>query len=139
MVFLFIHLVVYELRQMTPPIVRQSVSDIIQNNLCDPNSNWNMSHYLERINHYYDSLIVPLAFGILDELAITTPLTFENLLKRLQQDSNFQSQDRETASEVLVLLEQDSYLRKSLHKDSITYTFRFLLIQQYWRLNRGLE
>jgi hypothetical protein len=133
----YIHHVVLRLKQMTPPIDHQSVLDVIQNNLCAPINNWNMSHYLERINHYYDSLIVPLAFGILDELAINAPLTFENLLTRLQQDSNFQTQNRETVKEVLVLLEQDSYLRRIFQKDSITYTFRFPLIQQYWLLNRG--
>lgn len=132
----YIHHIVDELQQITLPITQQSVVDIILDNLYNPDNRWDMAHYRERIDNYYDPQKVPLALGVLDELAATdNPLPFQDLWQRLQVQSNLQTIDRETAREVLSLLQRDHYIGQ---QNAGAYAFRFPLIQQYWKLSRGL-
>jgi AAA domain len=132
----YIHHIVDELQQLNSPITQQSVSDIILDNLYNPSNRWDMAHYRERIDTYYESLIVPFALGILDELAVTAnPLPLQNLLQLLQVQNNLQNLDREILLKVLSLLQRDHYIGQ---KNAGAYVFRFPLIQQYWKLSRGL-
>jgi hypothetical protein len=131
----YIHHIVDELQQLNSPITQQSVSDIILDNLYNPSNRWDMAHYRERIDTYYESPIVPFALGILDELAVTAnPLPLQNLLQLLQVQNNLQNLDREILLKVLSLLQRDHYIGQ---KNAGAYAFRFPLIQQYWRLSRG--
>jgi hypothetical protein len=133
----YIHHIVDELQQLTLPVTQQSVVDIILDNLYNPSNRWDMAHYRERIDNYYDLQKVPLALGILDELAATsTPLAFQDLWQCLQVQSNLQNIDRETAREVLSLLQRDHYIGQ---QNAGAYAFMFPLIQQYWKLSRGLS
>jgi hypothetical protein len=132
----YIHHIVDELQQINIQITQQSVSDIILNNLYNPSNRWDMAHYRERIDTYYESPIVPFALGVLDELAITAnPLPLPDLLQRLQVQINLQNLDREMLLKVLSLLQRDHYIGQ---QKSGAYAFRFPLIQQYWKLSRGL-
>jgi AAA domain len=132
----YIHHIVDELQQLNSPITQQSVADIILDNLYNPSNRWDMAHYRERIDTYYESPIVPFALGVLDELAVTAnPLPLPDLLQRLQVQSNLQNLDREILLKVLSLLQRDHYIGQ---QNTGAYAFRFPLIQQYWRLSRGL-
>lgn len=132
----YIHHIVDELQQLNSPITQQSISDIILDNLYNPSNRWDMAHYRERIDTYYELSIVPFALGVLDELAVTTsPLPLPDLLQRLQVQSNLQNLDREMLLKVLSLLQRDHYIGQ---QNAGAYAFRFPLIQQYWRLSRGL-
>lgn len=131
----YIHHIVDELQQINLPITHQSISDIILDNLYNPSNRWDMAHYRERIDTYYEQSIVPIALGVLDELAVTAnPLPLQNLLQLLQVQSNLQNLDREILLKVLSLLQRDHYIVQQKGD----YAFRFPLIQQYWRLSRGL-
>jgi AAA domain len=131
----YIHHIVDELQQINVPITQQSVSDIILNNLYNPSNRWDMAHYRERIDTYYESPIVPFALGVLDELAVTAnPLPLQDLLQLLQVQNNLQNLDREMLLKVLSLLQRDHYIGQQQG----AYAFRFPLIQQYWKLSRGL-
>jgi hypothetical protein len=95
-----------------------------------------MAHYRERIDTYYELPIVPFALGVLDELSVTAnPLPLADLLQRLQVQSNLQNLDREILLKVISLLQRDHYIGQ---QNAGAYAFRFPLIQQYWRLSRGL-
>jgi hypothetical protein len=132
----YIHHVVDELQWLKIPITQQIVTDIIIQNLYNPSNRWDMAHYRERINTYYGLETVPLALGILDKLAVTTtPLSFQDLWNSLQIQNSLVDQNQETVREVLALLQRDHYVGLKI---AGTYAFRFPLIQQYWRLSRGL-
>jgi hypothetical protein len=88
-------------------------------------SYWDMAHYRERIDVYYDPQIVPLALGVLDELAVTIPLPLQDLWQRLQVQNNLQNFDREATIKILVLLQRDHYI---CQLDAGAYAFRFPLI-----------
>jgi AAA domain len=131
----YIHHIVDELQQLNSPITQQSVADIILDNLYNPSNRWDMAHYRERIDTYYELPIVPFALGILDELSVTAnPLPLPDLLQRLQVQNNLQNLDREMLLKVLSLLQRDHYIGQQQG----AYSFRFPLIQQYWKLSRGL-
>ena len=132
----YIHHIVDELQQLNSPVTQQSVADIILDNLYNPSNRWDMAHYRERIDTYYESPIVPFALGVLDELAVTVnPLPLPDLLQLLQVQNNLQTLDREMLLKVLSLLQRDHYIGQ---KNAGAYAFRFPLIQQYWKLSRGL-
>jgi hypothetical protein len=132
----YIHHVVDELQWLTIPITQQIVTDIISQNLYNPSNRWDMAHYRERINTYYGLEMVPLALGILDKLAVTTtPLPFQDLWNSLQTQNSLVDQNQEAVREILALLQRDHYIGL---KAAGNYAFRFPLIQQYWRLSRGL-
>jgi hypothetical protein len=131
----YIHHIVDELQQLNSPITQQSVANIILDNLYNPSNRWDMAHYRERIDTYYELPIVPFALGVLDELAVTAnPLPVPDLLQRLQVQSNLQNLDRDMLLKVLSLLQRDHYIGQQQG----AYAFRFPLIQQYWKLSRGL-
>jgi len=131
----YIHHIVDELQQINSPITQTSVSDIILDNLYNPSNRWDMAHYRERIDTYYESPIVPFTLGVLDELAVTAnPLPLPDLLQLLQVQSNLQNLDRELLLKVLSLLQRDHYIGQQKG----AYAFQFPLIQQYWKLSRGL-
>jgi hypothetical protein len=132
----YIHHIVDELQQLNSPITQQSVANIILDNLYNPSNRWDMAHYRERIDTYYELPIVPFALGILDELAVTAnPLQLQNLLQLLQVQNSLQNLDREMLLKVLSLLQRDHYIGQ---QNAGAYAFRFPLIQQYWKLSRGL-
>jgi hypothetical protein len=132
----YIHHIVDELQQINSPITQQNVSNIILDNLYTPSNRWDMAHYRERIDTYYELPIVPFALGVLDELAVTAnPLPLPDLLQRLQVQSNLQNLDREMLLKVLSLLQRDHYIGQ---QSAGAYAFRFPLIQQYWKLSLGL-
>jgi hypothetical protein len=57
------------------------------------------------------------------------------LWNSLQIQNSLVDQNQETVREVLALLQRDHYVGLKI---AGTYAFRFPLIQQYWRLSRGL-
>ncbi len=104
----FIHHVVDEMQWVTGPVTQQILADIVSQNLNNPVNRWDMAHYRERINTYYDELLVPLALGILDELAATIDsLPLQALWQRLQIQSGLSGYDLETVREMLNLLQRD--------------------------------
>jgi hypothetical protein len=132
----YIHHMVDELEQMgrEKTITLTTVEEVVQSNLCNPSNRWDMAHYRERLDTYYSDTSCGLALAILDELASTAvPPGFRTLFEQLQLQRSIQ--DEEAVRSILVLLQRDHYIVQQ--KDG-TYRFRFPLIQQYWRLSRGV-
>jgi hypothetical protein len=133
----YIHHVVDELNELHQEqrnITIDIIREIVDNNLCNPSNRWDMAHYRERLDTYYSAIDCPLALTILDELASTTEmLTFQKLFERLQLQRS--RQDEEIIRRLLTLLQRDHYI--ALSKEG-HYRFRYSLIQQYWRLSRGV-
>ncbi len=102
--------------------------------LTDPLDRWDMSHYRERIDVYYESEKRPFVLNLLDILAVASqPLQFNDLFNRLK--SHVVTEDSEMVRDVLTLLQRDHYV---IQQRDGTYRFRFPLIGRYWRLHRGL-
>jgi hypothetical protein len=133
----YIHSVVARLKSFNIPATHQNITKIIEINFDNSSNFWDINYYLQQINSYYNPSIVTLALWIMDELAMSeVPLLFQDLWEKLQLNTSFQDRGREVTREVLMLLQRDHYIEKD---DSGAYIFRFSLIQQHWRSNRGLE
>lgn len=128
----YIHHVVNKLKSIDGAIDRDIVTKVINDSLLDVLNPWQMEHYRDRIDNYYDSDQQTYALNILDVLAIEQPLTFNELWNRLSLNPNLQ--DKEMARSILRLLLKDYYLIQ----DSRNYSFRYQLVKKYWDFSRGL-
>jgi len=110
------------------------ISKFVDVCLTDSLDRWDMSHYRERIDVYYESDKRPFVLNLLDILAVANqPLQFNDLFNRLK--SHVVTEDSEMVRDVLTLLQRDHYV---IQQRDGTYRFRFPLIGRYWRLHRGL-
>jgi hypothetical protein len=129
----YIHHVVNELKWRNQTITAHLITEIVTESLCDPDNRWDMAHYRDRIDSYYDAADQPLALGLLDTLAMAKALGFAELFEQMQLQTG--PQDREATRQVLRLLQRDHYV---IQNHNSTFSFRFPLIRQYWQLSRGL-
>jgi hypothetical protein len=130
----FVHHVVGQLVCLGEVVTVETVRNVINGYLIDPQDPWHLCYYRERINTYYSSAEQDLALTLLDLLAVASqPLTWKGLLIKVQ--SNLNHADAETTRAVLTLLQRDHYITQQ--SDSKFY-FRFPLIQRCWKLHRGL-
>ena len=97
---------------------------------------WKMDHYRERIDNYYSEEQRPYALEILDILSINPPTSFSRLWQYLKSEP--ETKDKEMARSVLRLLLKDYYLVQEDNLSGSLYTFRYQLVQKYWRISRGL-
>jgi len=130
----YIHHVVDRLKwtygKANPGIITKFVDACLTDSL----DRWDMSHYRDRIDVYYESDKRPFVLNLLDILAVANqPLQFNDLFNRLK--AHVVTEDSEMVRDVLTLLQRDHYI---IQKSDGTYRFRFPLIRRYWRLHRGL-
>ncbi|HAX79874.1 MAG TPA: AAA family ATPase [Cyanobacteria bacterium UBA11372] len=129
----YIHHIIRQLKQ-SGKSSSTTVTDIVNSALTDPLSRWDMGHYRDRIDTYYDDQKRPYALNLLDILAVTNqPLLLNDLLDRLKSGSLVT--DREMVLNVLRLLQRDYYV---IQETNSQYRFRYSLIQRYWQVSRGL-
>jgi hypothetical protein len=125
----YIHHSILKLKSLRQQISPSLVQEQIDKALCEPNP-WDMNHYQDRIKTYYRDGSDRIALAILDTLAMATnKLSLEEIRGR-----NLPIQDAEMLRTVLKLLRQDGYLVMNVDR---TYSFRYGLIQRYWRYQRG--
>lgn len=129
----YIHHLISKLTFLEAAISQDTVTQTINKCLLDPLNPWKMNHYRDRIDNYYDDVKQNYALNILDILAVEPSLSFNGLWQRVKLEDN--TQDKETARKILRLLLQDYYLTQD--EDNI-YSFRYKLVQQYWKISRGL-
>jgi hypothetical protein len=111
------------------------VESILTQGLTDPTDPWDFMHYRERMDTYYTAQELPFALSLLDILAATTgSLGFAAILNLLK--AQIATTDDEAVREMLVLLQRDHYIIQDSKGD---YRFRFLLVQRWWRLHRGVS
>jgi len=127
----YIHSLVKELKYeqtVNPDIVKALIQKAIVNN------NWELSHFNERIDTYYDADLCQLIRAILDILAVQEQsLKFADLINLLKIE--IADVNSEQVREVLKLLRQDHYLKRNEQGEE---GFYFSLIKRWWCLDRGL-
>ena len=128
----YIHHLIDRLKNANQEVTHSLIINIVEDSLRDPLNPWKMDHYRERIDNYYTEEQKPYVLNILDILAINPPTTFQKLWQVLYSDP--QTNNKEMARTIIRLLMKDYYL---VQTGSI-YSFRYRLVQQYWRLSRGL-
>jgi len=127
------------------PVAIQDVDMTVLQHLTSDNDPWEMEHFRSRLETYYrrtsnDANGRPIseaeiARSILDHFAVTDePQSIEQVWLMLR--GQFALTDRQLAVQMLRSLGQDHYLITDEQK---RYTFRFPLIEQWWRIAQGLD
>jgi hypothetical protein len=139
----YIHHVVADLRDREWSAARADVERAVHHALVDAHDPWNLMHYRQRVDTYYAAPQVPVVLAVLDVLE-REPLTFTEVANRVRSTrfpnptpfttSILEGEDEPLRS-LLDLLARDHYLRRD--PDTRCYTYRFSLIQRWWRLHRG--
>ena len=132
----YIHHLVNQLKDYPEEINRDAILNIVNESLRNPLNLWKMDHYRERIDNYYSDVQKPYALEILDILSIKPPTPFQRLWQYLKSEPH--TTDKETARTVLRLLMKDYYLIQEDNLSGSVYSFRYQLVQKYWRISRGL-
>ncbi|MBW4592203.1 MAG: ATP-binding protein [Brasilonema angustatum HA4187-MV1] len=128
----YIHHLIIKLKMQGKKVDAVTITKTIEDCLLDPLNPWKMDHYRERIDNYYSDEQRPYALISLDILAVSNePLLFDELFHNLKQEP--ETQNKEIARTVLRLLERDYYILRQTEG----YSFRYRLIQSYWKLLRG--
>ena len=131
----YIHHVVDQMARIGGPANTDSVQQIIHARLTDPQDQWHLRHYYDRIKDYYTEPERPFVLGLLDVVAGSdTSLSFEDVFNRLK--ASVVTEDRETTLDILTRLQLDHYL---VQESEGMYRFRFPLIRRWWKLHRGLS
>jgi len=111
-----------------------TITTIVQQYLCDPQDALHMRYFEERIKTYYLPEEIPIALGLLDVLATEQgAIPLSELANKLS--SRMVINELETIRNMVELLQLDHYIQQNPEGG---YAFRFPLIQQYWKLRRGL-
>jgi hypothetical protein len=130
----YIHHVVYDLKFHAGAVNVAVTGEIVNSRLADPQDEWRMAHYRQRIDTYYTSAQQRLALTVLDILAVDEPLGFDKLFNLVKTHIEIVDEDVEAVREMLTLLQRDHYLKLDAEG---RYSFQFLLIRRWWRLHRG--
>jgi hypothetical protein len=116
---------------VTPQIVQEAVEAL----LLDAQDPCGFRNYQVRIKRHYLPEHQPLAFALLDLLAVVDrPLPFDELANQVRH--RLAVEDEEVIREALYLLESDHYIALSRNGE---YVFRFPIIARAWRMQRSLR
>lgn len=132
----YIHHLVNQLKGFSQEVTQEDILNTVDESLRNPLNLWKMDHYRERLDNYYNDVQRPYALEILDILSINPATSFSRIWQYLKHEPD--TQDKETARTVLRLLLKDYYLLQEDNLSGSIYTFRYQLVQKYWRLSRGL-
>lgn len=111
-----------------------AIQEMIKKALVNPDNNWHMTHYLERIRSYYGESQGELVEAILDTVAKGVAVSTQEIIQAVQ----FAQQEPATEAlirDLLKLLERDHYLFKDA--EDLRYRFCYSLIQRYWQCQRN--
>ncbi len=141
----YIEAVCSRLGESEGPINIRAVDETVQRQLTSDHDPWEMEHFRERLGTYYSGTIKDLSDTILrdEEIArvILDHMAVVNTSQSIDEvwdvvKSNFKLTDRNHIVEMLRSLALDHYLVSDIEK---RYSFRFPLIQGWWRIAQGLE
>ena len=141
----YIEAVCSRLGESEGPINIRAVNETVQRQLTSDHDPWEMEHFRERLGTYYSGTIKDtsdtilrdeeIARVILDHMAVVnTSQSIDEVWDVVK--SNFKLTDRNHIVEMLRSLALDHYLVSDIEK---RYSFRFPLIQGWWRIAQGLE
>ncbi len=141
----YIEAVCSRLSEVERQITTSDVEVTVLNQLTDDLDRWQMEHFRERLSIYYDGTVkdisntdIPddqIARAVLDHLALATEAQSINQVWSSIK-SQFEITDRQHIVQMLKSLALDHYLSSDNKK---CYSFRFPLIQSWWKKAQGLE
>ncbi len=124
---------VYESKKKT--IVKKLIDEAIDYLLNDPKDEGFFRHYTDRIKTYYDKDIQRIALLILDSACQKEDYWKEGSIISTAQENN--EIDEETIKETLTLLWNDHYLIREIRENTRIYKFKYTILQNWWKVNRG--
>lgn len=129
----YIQHIVGRLADYDKTVTPEEVDTTVETLLRDPHDPCGMRNYQARIKKHYLLEHRPIAYALLDQLAVSEePLPFDDLFNRAKH--KLATEDEETVREVLYLLESDHYVLLGLDGG---YSFRFPIIARAWKIQRG--
>jgi hypothetical protein len=131
----YIHHLVGRLTNSDQMVTQEEVNKTVEALLRDPHDPCGMRNYQARIKKHYLPEHRPIAYALLDQLAVANEtLPFDDLFNRLKHRLTIE--DEEIVREVLYLLESDHYVLLGLDNG---YSFRFPIIARAWKIQRGIR
>ncbi len=129
----YIHHIIKTLKTATNPITKETVEEVVKQQLTNSDDPWQLRHFEERLPTYYEGED-KIAKLILDELAVQdSPQSVKDMQKSITSQTALK--DLEQLRKLLRLMAQDHYLNKNTDNK---YSFRFSLIKRWWKLERDL-
>ena len=116
-------------------ITEKHVDDAIAYLLNDPKDEGFFNHYIDRIKTYYDKDTQKLALFILDKACRKDNYWQEDDIINLIKAHDVI--DDETVKETLNLLWGDHYLIREVRENKRFYKFKYSILQDWWKVNRG--
>ena len=141
----YIEAVCSRLGESEGPINIRAVDETVQRQLTSDHDPWEMEHFRERLGTYYSGTIKDTSDTILQDeeraRVILDHMAVVNTSQSIDEvwdvvKSNFSLTDRNHIVEMLRSLALDHYLVSDTEK---RYSFRFPLIQGWWKIAQGLE
>jgi len=141
----YIEAVCSRLGESEGPINIRAVDETVQRQLTSDHDPWEMEHFRERLGTYYSGTVKDTSDTILRDEEIARVILDHMAVVNNSQSiddvwdvvkSNFSLTDRNHIVEMLRSLALDHYLVSDTEK---RYSFRFPLIQGWWRISQGLE
>jgi len=118
-------------KRVTKKLIDEAISYLVE----DPKDVGFFKHYIDRIKIYYDNDIQDIALLILDYACKETDFWEEgDVINLVKTHSKI---DDETIRESLELLWSDHYLIRNVEGHKRSYKFKYSLLQNYWKINRG--
>jgi AAA+ ATPase superfamily predicted ATPase len=111
-----------------------AIQEMIARALVNPDNNWHMAHYLERIRSYYGESQGELVEVMLDTVAEKGALSTQEIIQAVQS-ARQEPVTEPSIRDLLKLLERDHYLFKDA--EDLKYRFCYSLIQRYWQCQRS--
>jgi hypothetical protein len=122
-----------------------TVESEIKRHLTSTSDPWEMEHFRERLNIYYNRQLTDadgklieaasVAKALLNNIAVATePQSIDRCYAELKSKMRFQNRDE--VIQLLKSLAMDHYLQRD---DDGRYRFRFPLVQKWWILAEGLN
>lgn len=130
----YIHHLIQQIKPLNEEINRNKILEIVDQCLRNPFNPWKMDHYRERIDNYYSEEEKNYALDILDILSMNPPMSFQKLWHSI--NTKPKTNNEEITISVLRMLMKDYYLIQMKNISGNVYSFRYPLIQKYWRISR---
>ena len=126
----YIHKLINRLNPATT-YTAKSIREVLDSELADLNSDWDLEHYRNRLGDYYGD-DVPLALEILDAVAIHRSADLDKIQSTVSSQMKMET---EKLRSVIKLLCKDHYLE---HNSKGKYSFYLAVVARWWRLSRDL-
>ena len=130
----YIHSLVAQMSGSNLAVTETSVQEYLNLLICNPNDPAHFRYYRERLDVYYAPGEKELALAALDALSRSDrPQLFDELLNLIRH--SFPEVTPEPVRDTLSLLERDHYISRPTGTQG--YAFRYPIVRQWWKFERG--